>query len=831
MKNNEFDQIEIMNEGKCSGYSELTRSFDNDNPKYIKENPLSKQKETYRVKELSEEVVQAQKGQSIEIEESESQDNSMLQESAQSASSAMSSIASSIGSGIGALAGAVATAVVAAVVVVVAFVSTLTINLSLFMADTDSLVFEVEMRGAQEEDFEDPIYAILTSDDGTYIEKQITLDDVYLTYKDLQPGKEYFIKIKNSEKVFVEKAFFTNKEKIDKGQLIASAKGTLVSVAVKDVVLQKGEYYTLEVKDDKGNVVFTIDSVEPNAEFTFEVLEETGLYCSLAVSGKSYAMSQLEVKAGPEYDFTSPTWTWADDYSSAQVTLNDLNGGDQLILDAQVSVQTTDPTCEVDGVIQYLATAIVGEQSVTDSKEETIQALGHDYKFAMFVWSNDYKAQAMYKCTHDDSHIELYDAEVTSEITKVPNCLETGEKTYTATYGDNRDLRTETLPLADHDYGTLVSKTEATCQNNGFEEHYQCSVCDKYFDIDKHETTEEALTIAAIGKPSLTKLTSDNISTDMVGKKVYITTSDHSVGVALGQTNNMSTDESLYTEFTITDVNSSKVTLISPDGYYITKAHSNIAFSNSSAQAIIVETTGSLNAGSDSDPYMIAYDEGVIQLVFAMSTEGEYLQMYMLGEPDHDYGTLIPKNYNGNRLDAHYECSICHKLFDENKHETTEEELSFGIIDLNSGSVLIRPSNYSQSGGSAIDFVSTAESPYLIEEQDVGWCDNIISIYQEDSSISTANIYIKLKDVELSAASWASLILIRATNTINITFIIEGTVTFEGGQGQQIFSSQGSGAPAVNIIIDQTTCNGTFNAEITDGLTYAETGTINVSYK
>ena len=165
-------------------------------------------------------------------------------------------------------------------------------------------------------------------------------------------------------------------------------------------------------------------------------------------------------------------------------------------------------------------------------------------------------------------------------------------------------------------------------------------------------------------------------------------------------------------------------------------------------------------------------------------------------------------------------------MFDENKHETTEEELTFGIIDLNSGSVLIRPSNYSQ-GGSAIDFVSTAESPYLIEEQDVGWCDNIISIYQEDSSISTANIYIKLKDVKLSAQSWASLILIRATNTINITFIIEGTVTFAGGQGQQIFSSQGSGAPT----IDQTTCNGTFNAEVTDGLTYAQTGTINVSYK
>ena len=146
MKNNEFDQIQINNNGKCSDYSEHIRAFDNDNPRFIKENSLSKQKENFRVKELSDEVEKAQKEQSFKIEDSESQDNSMLQESAQSASSAMSSIASTIGSGIGALAGAVATAVVAAVVVVVAFVSTLTINLSLFMADTDSLVFEVETK-------------------------------------------------------------------------------------------------------------------------------------------------------------------------------------------------------------------------------------------------------------------------------------------------------------------------------------------------------------------------------------------------------------------------------------------------------------------------------------------------------------------------------------------------------------------------------------------------------------------------------------------------------------------------------------------------------------
>ena len=129
-------------------------------------------------------------------------------------------------------------------------------------------------------------------------------------------------------------------------------------------------------------------------------------------------------------------------------------------------------------------------------------------------------------------------------------------------------------------------------------------------------------------------------------------------------------------------------------------------------------------------------------------------------------------------------------------------------------------------------FISSATNPYLIKDQTVSGCDNIIQIYQNNSSLSTANIYIKLSNVSLSAQSWASLFLIKnARNTVNITLIIEGNVTFSGGSGQQIFSSQGYNSPTVNIIIDETTAGGTFNAEVTDGLTHAETGTINVSYK
>ena len=49
--------------------------------------------------------------------------------------------------------------------------------------------------------------------------------------------------------------------------------------------------------------------------------------------------------------------------------------------------------------------------------------------------------------------------------------------------------------LADHAYGDLIQKVEATEAADGMEAHYVCSVCEKYFDADKKETTAEDLVI------------------------------------------------------------------------------------------------------------------------------------------------------------------------------------------------------------------------------------------------------------------------------------------------------------------------------------------------
>lgn len=50
-----------------------------------------------------------------------------------------------------------------------------------------------------------------------------------------------------------------------------------------------------------------------------------------------------------------------------------------------------------------------------------------------------------------------------------------------------------------HNFGALIEETPATCIDDGMKAHYYCSDCKKFFDESKNETTEKALTIPATG--------------------------------------------------------------------------------------------------------------------------------------------------------------------------------------------------------------------------------------------------------------------------------------------------------------------------------------------
>ena len=70
---------------------------------------------------------------------------------------------------------------------------------------------------------------------------------------------------------------------------------------------------------------------------------------------------------------------------------------------------------------------------------------------------------------------------------------------------------------AGHEYGDLVPKQEPTCKQTGMQAHYKCSVCNKYFDESKNETTEAALTIPATGVHTFGTLIEEQPATCIAG--------------------------------------------------------------------------------------------------------------------------------------------------------------------------------------------------------------------------------------------------------------------------------------------------------------------------
>lgn len=68
-----------------------------------------------------------------------------------------------------------------------------------------------------------------------------------------------------------------------------------------------------------------------------------------------------------------------------------------------------------------------------------------------------------------------------------------------------------------HNLGTLNEETPATCINDGMQAHYYCSDCGKFFDESKKETTEAALTIPATGVHTFGTLIEEQPATCIAG--------------------------------------------------------------------------------------------------------------------------------------------------------------------------------------------------------------------------------------------------------------------------------------------------------------------------
>ncbi len=177
---------------------------------------------------------------------------------------------------------------------------------------------------------------------------------------------------------------------------------------------------------------------------------------------------------------------WSEDYKTATAEFTCETCKDVQTVKADVDVKTDDATCTTGGKVTYTAKAELKDQdgkvlaSASDSKETTVDALGHDYE-AKFDWAEDgSSAKLTLTCKKGDDK-QTVDAVVAkdAENSVAASCEKAGKDVFvaTATYGgkDYTDTKTVELPALGHKYKGEIkwgedyktATAEFTCENCG----------------------------------------------------------------------------------------------------------------------------------------------------------------------------------------------------------------------------------------------------------------------------------------------------------------------------------------------------------------------------
>lgn len=217
------------------------------------------------------------------------------------------------------------------------------------------------------------------------------------------------------------------------------------------------------------------------------------------------------VKAAGVHAWGAAEYKWSDDYKSCTATIKCTNCEAVETDTAIIGIDTTPATCTVDGKTVYTAT-FSSNLFTTQTKEVTIDKLGHTYGAPVWSWSEDGKtATATFTCTREGctaettGHAQTVTATVSGKQNVAPTCTDKGTTTYTAKvtfekkdYADTKDV--QDIKALGHKLTKTAAKA-ATCTEPGNSEYYTCATCGKFFsDTDgKNEIVKDSWVIKALG--------------------------------------------------------------------------------------------------------------------------------------------------------------------------------------------------------------------------------------------------------------------------------------------------------------------------------------------
>ena len=239
---------------------------------------------------------------------------------------------------------------------------------------------------------------------------------------------------------------------------------------------------------------FQTEVVETTSEITkVATCEEKGERTWTAVFKNEAFGTQAKTETIPAlgHDWSEPSFTWAEDGSTATATR--VCGNDKTHVEAE-TVSTTarvtkEATCEEKGETTYTAifrNAAFGTKTLTIAD---IDELGHDWSAVVYGWSADNTvATATRTCRRDKTHYETEITETTAEVTRAATCTNKGETTWTAVFV-NEAFETQTK--TDTNVPEDNSKVTATrvCAND--ETHIETETVSTTARVTKAPTCEE----------------------------------------------------------------------------------------------------------------------------------------------------------------------------------------------------------------------------------------------------------------------------------------------------------------------------------------------------
>ena len=161
-------------------------------------------------------------------------------------------------------------------------------------------------------------------------------------------------------------------------------------------------------------------------------------------------------------------------------------------------ISCRDGSGTIDGVTIAMEYRKVGDADYTKCTSSKITGLAAGEYQIRYAENENYLASADVTVTIAISHnfgalIEETPATCIADGMKAHYYCSDCRKYFDASKTETTETALTIPATGVHTFGTLIEETPATCITGGMKAHYKCTVCGKYFDADKTETTEEAL--------------------------------------------------------------------------------------------------------------------------------------------------------------------------------------------------------------------------------------------------------------------------------------------------------------------------------------------------